>query len=151
MPQTGGPARPFLGPRSTAAAWSSDGTRTVFFSDTPGDPLSLADRTGSNAQPLEIKASDPPVPPDEVHNHNPIWSLDGEWIYFVRGVARALNWTDELDIWRVRPSGASPERLTQQRTATAFLAPIDDRTLLYTALFCREVLGHRGSVPGWLS
>ena len=133
MPQTGGPTRPFLGPGSTAAAWSSDGTRTVFFSSTPGDPVFVADRTGSNAQPIEIQASDPPVPPEEVHNHNPIWSLDGQWIYFVRGVARALNWTDELDIWRVRPSGASPERLTHQRTAIAFLAPIDDRTLLYTA------------------
>jgi Tol biopolymer transport system component len=133
MPLTGGPARPFLGLGSSAAAWSPDGTRMVFFTASPGDHLSLADPTGANAQPIEIQASDPPVPPEEVHNHNPIWSPDGQWIYFVRGVPRALNWTDEMDIWRVRPSGASPERLTHQQTAIAFLAPIDDRTVLYTA------------------
>jgi hypothetical protein len=35
MPLTGGPARPFLGLRSSAAAWSPDGTRMVFFTDGP--------------------------------------------------------------------------------------------------------------------
>jgi Tol biopolymer transport system component len=131
MPQTGGPARPFLR-RFGSAAWSSDGAQTVFFSSAP-DRLFVGDRMCENARPIEITASDPTVPPSDVHNHNPVWSLDGEWIYFVRGVARALNWTDQMDIWRVRPTGESPERLTHQQTAIVFLAPIDDRTLLYTA------------------
>ena len=133
MPQTGGPARPFLGRYSGAIAWSPDGARTVFLTTRPNDVLSVADHDGTNAQPIEIKAVDPRLPPKDVHNHNPIWSVDGQWIYFVRGVARALNWTDEMDVWRVRPSGASPERLTHQQTAVTFLAPIDERTLLYSA------------------
>ena len=65
----------------------------------------------------------------EVHNHNPVWSSDGQWIYFARG----LEPTDAMDVWRVRPSGESPERLTERGTAVNFLAPLDTRTLLYVA------------------
>ena len=38
-----------------------------------------------------------------------------------------------MDVWRVRPSGGSPERLTTQHAAVNFLAPLDTRTLLYVA------------------
>jgi Tol biopolymer transport system component len=38
-----------------------------------------------------------------------------------------------MDVWRVRPSGGSPERLTQQNAPVNFLAPLDSRTLLYVA------------------
>ena len=38
-----------------------------------------------------------------------------------------------MDIWRIQPSGGSPERLTNLNTDITFLAPIDARTLLYTA------------------
>jgi hypothetical protein len=27
---------------------------------------------------------------------------------------RQLDWTDEMDVWRIRPAGGSPERMTQQ-------------------------------------
>jgi len=90
----------------------------------PGDPLFVADRTGADARQI--------LAPDEkrvLHNHNPIWSADGQWIYFVRGPEP----TDEMDVWRIRASGGSPEQLTEQRTAVNFLVPIDLRTLLYVA------------------
>ena len=45
-----------------------------------------------------------------MHNHNPVWSPDGQWIYFVRG----LDPTEAMDVWRVRPSGGAPEQMTQQ-------------------------------------
>jgi Tol biopolymer transport system component len=68
-----------------------------------------------------------------VHNHNPVWSPDGQWIFFVHGFAPGLNQNDDMDVWRLRASGGSPERLTQQKTAVNFVAPLDSRTLLYIA------------------
>ena len=38
-----------------------------------------------------------------------------------------------MDVWRIRPSGGSPEQLTERGTAVNFLAPLDSRTLLYVA------------------
>ena len=61
--------------------------------------------------------------------HNPVWSPDGQWIYFVHG----MNPTEKMDIWRIKPSGEAPERLTDHNAAVNFLAPLDARTLIYTA------------------
>ena len=38
-----------------------------------------------------------------------------------------------MNVWRLRPSGGSPEQLTTQHAAVNFLAPLDTRTLLYVA------------------
>src|SRR4030095_625260 len=59
----------------------------------------------------------------------PWWSPDGEWIYFVHGTGPAGT----MDVWRMKPSGESPEQLTQQHADVNFLAPLDLRTLLYVA------------------
>ena len=64
-----------------------------------------------------------------MHNHNPIWSSDNQWIYFGHGT----DPTDDMDVWRVRPSGGSPEQMTDQHADINFLAPLDARTLLYVA------------------
>ena len=64
-----------------------------------------------------------------VHNHNPVWSPDGEWIYFMHGEDPTID----MDVWRIRPSGGSPERLTEQHAFMNSLAPLDARTLLYVA------------------
>jgi serine/threonine protein kinase/Tol biopolymer transport system component len=126
MPVTGGTARPFLDTRSFGASWSRDGTRLVYFDNTSGDPLFRADATGADPQRIF-------EPREEEHNHNPVWASDEQWIYFIRGVIYGLNETDEMDIWRVRPSGGVPERLTHQNAAMTFLAPLNARTLLYAA------------------
>ena len=63
------------------------------------------------------------------HNHFPVWSVDGQWIYFVSGFWAAR----EMDIWRIRPSGGTPERLTHVDTDVRYLAPLDRHTLLYVA------------------
>ena len=132
IPLTGGASRAFLSEGAAAPSWSSDATRLVYFRgrlgpDTAGgDGLFVADRTGGDARQIL-------APEKEVHNHNPVWSLDDHWIYFARGFVRGLNWTDQMDVWRVRPSGGSPEQLTHQNTAVTFLTPLDARTLLYTA------------------
>ena len=132
MPMTGGTPRPFLGTAAAAASWSSDGRRLVYFTGTGSvtdvqqccDPLFVADRTGADAHQII-------APRDGWHNHNPVWSLDDQWIYFVRGFVYGLNQTDEMDVWRIRPSGESLERLTRRNTALSFLAPLDQQTLLY--------------------
>ena len=64
-----------------------------------------------------------------MHNHNPVWSPDGQWIYFAHGPEP----NEEMNVWRVRPSGGTPEQLTALRAAANHLAPIDARTLLYVA------------------
>jgi Tol biopolymer transport system component len=119
MPLMGGTPRAFLDKGATAPSWSPDGTRLTYFKNEDGDPLFVADRTGADARQILEGA----------HTHNPVWSSDGQWIYFARGP----DPTEAMDVWRVRPSGESPERLTKHGTAVNFLAPLDTRTLLYTA------------------
>ena len=121
MPLLGGTPRGFLDKGATAPSWSPDGTRLTYFKNSDGDPLFVADRTGADARQILVQKG--------MHHHNPVWSPDGQWIYFARG----LDPTDEMDVWRVRPSGGPPERLTEGGTAVNFLAPLDTRTLLYVA------------------
>jgi len=114
--------RPFLGPGDAAPAWSPDGTRVVYLNNKErgGDPLFVADAGGGEARKIYVG------PPGD-HNHNPAWSTDGEWIYFVRGTEP----TAQMDVWRVRSKGGEPEQLTRQSSAINFLTPIDTRTVLY--------------------
>ncbi len=71
---------------------------------------------------------------DAAHNHNMVWSPDNQWIYFVHGVVHDWNHqTDEMDIWRIRPSGGSPERLTYLNTSVTFLAMLGQDTLVFIA------------------
>jgi Tol biopolymer transport system component len=122
MPLLGGTPRPYLGERVSSPAWSKDGARMAYFSGVDGDPVFLANATGGESRQIHV---------DKVglHNHNPVWSTDGQWIYFVHGYAE----TDEMDVWRIRPSGGTAERMTQRSAAATFLAPLDSRTLLYVA------------------
>src|SRR5262249_19420078 len=39
----------------------------------------------------------------------------------------------EMDIWRIRPSGGKPEQLTNVASDVRYLAPIDNRTILYVS------------------
>ena len=126
IPLTGGTPRAFLGNGDAAPSWSPDDTRLAYFTDGDGDPISIADATGADARPLVVDK--PGFFASGVHNHNPVWSPDRQWIYFAHG-PRA----EELNVWRVRPSGGTPEQLTGLRAAVNRLAPINERTLLYVA------------------
>jgi Tol biopolymer transport system component len=128
MPFMGGPSRIFLGKAEAKrnpinVAWSPDGQRIVYHTSDDGDPLFVADRTGGGARQIFID-------PDRVrHNHYPIWSVDGEWIFFVHGFPDV----GEMDLWRIRPEGGEPERLTQHNSVVSYPAQIDRRTLMYVA------------------
>ena len=121
---TGGPPRPILTSGNTALSWSPDGERLAYMKiSRTGDALLVADRTGGD--PREIVQIE-----RDVHNHNPVWSTDSEWIYFVRGVS-PTDMMDTMDVWRVRPTGGATERITHENRAISYLAPLDEHTLLY--------------------
>jgi serine/threonine protein kinase/Tol biopolymer transport system component len=123
MPLLGGKPWAFLGDGDVTPSWSPDGTRLAFVNNRSGDPMFVANATGADAR--QVLTPEPGVR----HNHDPVWSPDGEWIYFLRGVEP----TDEMDVWRIRRSGGMPERITALHSPVNFLAPLDSRTLLYTA------------------
>jgi Tol biopolymer transport system component len=82
----------------------------------------VADQSGTNARRIFVDRAG-------VHNHFPAWSPDGRWIYFVQGIPAA----NQMDIWRIRPTGGTPERLTFHNSYVAYPTPIDQRTVLYVA------------------
>ena len=120
MPLTpGGAARPFLPTGKSTPSWSPNNTRLAFIdSNAMGDPLYIADRLGANALPINVLSrGKEPFWGEGVHTHNPVWSLDGEWLYFVHGTGPA----GRMDVWRMKPSGESPEQLPSS-TRRNFLA-----------------------------
>jgi len=122
VPLLGGPARNFLSPETTNVDWSPDGKRLVYYDKIAGDPLFVADSDGSNSRKIL-------EPPSGVHQHYPIWSTNGDWIYFTRGTETSA----ELDLWRVRPDGSAPEQLTENLIGVEYPVPLDEGTVLLTA------------------
>jgi Tol biopolymer transport system component len=122
MPIMGGAPRPFLNDLAVSPAWSPDGSRIVYHLQDDGDSMYVADRTGSNARLLYRRAANQ-------HNHFPVWSTDGRWIYFSSGSPV----TKEMDVWRIAAEGGTPERLTHHNTDVGYVTPIDARTVLYVA------------------
>jgi len=123
----GGASRVFLAssPVKTPpwnVAWSPDGNRLVYFTADGGDPMFVADRTG--ASPHQILRDKPGK-----HNHYPVWSRDGQWIYFVRGSVTA----SQMDLWRISPEGGEPEQLTHHNSEVSSPAPLDVKTVVYVA------------------
>jgi Tol biopolymer transport system component len=82
----------------------------------------VADHNGANQHQILKNAPG-------LHNHYPVWSKDGRWIYFVRGRPA----TREMDLWRISSEGGEPEQLTHLNTDIVYPTPIDDQTLLFVA------------------
>ncbi len=119
-PTGGGPLRPYLQDASEFD-WSRDGKRLVYHTSAPGDPLFVREP----GKPTDRRIY---VAPAGVHCHFPLWSPDDAFIYFVRGVP-----PDNWDIWRIQPSGAGLERITNHSTRVAYPVMLDRRTLVYIA------------------
>jgi eukaryotic-like serine/threonine-protein kinase len=121
-PLIGGTPHNFMDEHVAEIAWSPDGSRLVYHTWDPGDPMFVADHNGAN--PHQIIQSEPGL-----HNHYPVWSNDGRWIYFVRGRPA----TREMDLWRISPEGRNEEQLSHLNADVAYPAPIDERTILFVA------------------
>lgn len=120
VPTMGGTPRPIL-PGAVELAWSGDGTRLVYHTAEPGDPLYVTE--AGETEGRRIYAA-----PAGTHCHYPTWSPGDEYIYFVQGKP-----PDVMDIWRVRPDGTDAERVTSHATRVAHPVFVDRRTLLYLA------------------
>jgi Tol biopolymer transport system component len=102
--------------------WTRDGSQLVYHTSAPGDPLYVSgDGRLSDARLLFTA-------PPGVHSHFPLWSPDGAFIYFVHGSV-----PDKLDVWRIRSTGAAPERITFGNGPVIYPALLDRGTLLYLA------------------
>jgi Tol biopolymer transport system component len=120
VPTTGGPLRPYL-KEASEFDWSHDGTKLVYHTTAPGDPLFVRE----SGKPGERRIY---VAPAGVHCHFPLWSADDAFVYFVRGVP-----PDDWDIWRIKSSGTGLERITIHNARLTYPVMLDRRTLLYLA------------------
>lgn len=121
VPTLGGQPRPYL-EKAAELDWSRDGTRIVYHTPEPGDPLFVSDGTGSTPGRPIFTA------PAGLHSHFPVWAPDASFIYFVQG-----SLPDKLDIWRISPAGGTPERITSLSGHITHPVFLDRRTLMYLA------------------
>jgi Tol biopolymer transport system component len=119
VPLLGGQPRPYLD-GVAEFDWSSDGTRLVYHTPGPGDPMFVRDSGPSSATHRIFTA------PPGLHGHFLLWSPDQEFICFVQGSP-----PDRMDIWRIRPTGGAPERITHHDSLVSHPVFLDARTLLY--------------------
>jgi Tol biopolymer transport system component len=120
VPTMGGRPRPFM-EDVAEIDWSSDGRRLVFHTPGAGDPMFVKDSDQAEPRPL-FQA------PPGLHSHFPVWSPDEAFIYFVQGELPGAT-----DIWRIRPAGGTPERMTTHNSQVSDPTFLDRRTLLYLA------------------
>jgi Tol biopolymer transport system component len=121
VPTLGGSPKPYL-EGAAEFDWSHDGSRLAYHTPGPGDPLFVFDngqRPGS--RPIFTA-------PAGLHSHFPLWAPDGAFIYFVQG-----SLPDKLDIWRITPTGGTPERITSHEGRVSYPVLLNRRTLIYLA------------------
>jgi Tol biopolymer transport system component len=120
VPTMGGALRPYLKGVSELD-WSPDGRRMVYHPPEEGDPLFVTELDEKVGRQIYVARPG-------IHNHFPVWSNDGAFIYFVHGLP-----LEESDVWRIRPTGGQPERVTFHNSRVTFPTLLDNRTLLYLA------------------
>ena len=121
VPTLGGQPRPYL-EGVAEYDWSHDGSRLVYHTPGPGDPMFVSNGNVQSAGRPILTA------PAGLHCHFPLWSPDGAFIYFVQG-----SLPDKLDIWRIGPSGGTPERITWHNAHVSHPVLLDRHTLMYLA------------------
>jgi Tol biopolymer transport system component len=121
VPTLGGQPKPYL-EGVAEFDWSRDGSQLTYHTPGPGDPLFVSNgERRSEGQPIFSA-------PAGLHSHFPLWAPDAAFIYFVQG-----SLPDKLDIWRIRPGGGTPERITSHNGRVTHPVLLDKRTLMYLA------------------
>jgi Tol biopolymer transport system component/DNA-binding winged helix-turn-helix (wHTH) protein len=121
VPTLGGQPRPYL-EGVAELDWSHDGSRLAYHTPGAGDPLFVSDGSRrSEGRPIFTA-------PAGLHCHFPSWAPDAAFIYFVQG-----SLPDKLDIWRITPTGGTPERITSRNGRVTYPVLLDRRTLMFLA------------------
>jgi Tol biopolymer transport system component len=121
VPTLGGQPRMYL-EGSAECEWSADGGRLVYHTPDAGDPMFVTDANRQAPARLIFTA------PAGLHAHFPTWAPDGRFIYFVSG-----SLPEDLDLWRISPSGGGAERITSHHARVSHPVLLDARTLVYLA------------------
>ncbi len=121
VPTLGGEPRQYLA-GAAEFDWSRDGSRLTYHTPGPGDPMFVTNG-GMRSEKGPVFTA-----PARLHSHFPLWSPDNQFLYFVQG-----ELPDKLDIWRVRPVGGPPERITRHVSRVTYPVFLDGRTLMYLA------------------
>ncbi len=121
VPTLGGQPRPYL-EGVAEFDWSGDASRLAYHTPGPGDPLFVTDGSRRPEDRPIFTAS------TGLHSHFPLWAPDSAFIYFVQG-----SLPDKLDIWRIRPGGGTPEKITSRNGRVTYPVLLNRRTLLYLA------------------
>jgi Tol biopolymer transport system component len=121
VPTLGGEPRPYL-EGVAEFDWTHDGSRLAYHTPGPGDPLFVSD---GNLRPERRPIFTSPA---GTHSHFPLWAPDTAFLYFVEG-----SLPDKLDVWRIRPAGGTPERITSHNGQVSYPVMLDRRTLMYLA------------------
>jgi Tol biopolymer transport system component len=122
-PILGGPPRPHLD-GVAEFDWTADGARLVYHTPGPGDPMFVRDKQQAEARPIFTTT------PGR-HSHFPVWAPDQSFVYFVHSVEGAVP--ERMDVWRIRPTGGTPERMTHHDSRVTHPVFVDARTLVYLA------------------
>jgi Tol biopolymer transport system component len=120
-PTLGGQPKPYM-EGVAEFDWTRDGSRLVYHTPGPGDPMFVAEGGQKSAGRPIFTA------PSGLHSHFPLWSLDSRYIYFVQG-----ELPDKMDIWRISSAGGNTERITSHNARVSHPVWLDRRTLLYLA------------------
>ena len=120
-PTLGGQPRPYL-EGVAEYDWTRDGSRLVYHTPGPGDPMFLTDSI-SRLGGRPIFAA-----PSGLHAHFPLWSPNNAFVYFVQG-----SIPDHLAVFRIAPTGGEAERITPSLSRLCYPVLLDRRTLLYLA------------------
>jgi Tol biopolymer transport system component len=122
-PVLGGPPQPHLD-GVAEFDWTADGARLVYHTPGPGDPMFVRDKDQAEARPIFTTS------PGR-HSHFPVWAPDQSFVYFVHSVEGAVP--ERMDIWRIRGTGGSPERITHHDSRVTHPVFVGARTLAYLA------------------
>ncbi len=120
IPTLGGQSRPYL-EGAAEFDWSHDGSRLAYHTPASGDPLFVSDGATHPHGPIFTA-------PEGLHSHFPLWAPDNRFIYVVYGAL-----PDKLDIWRIHPTGGTPERITSHNGRVSHPVFLNRRTLMYLA------------------